>query len=221
MTDNELSRIFDMEKLKPYLKGPARKVAEAVAVEAKNEIEWIKDTIAKQEEKARDADEQYRELSEEQAGKKPLDEKEAARLVLKERMEKLTSACWIVETVSHPAGKCQYCDDERMIVLTAPDGQTVRVPCDCRTASVKGYRAVKAHVKPESLMAAKLYRLGHENDPNEDGRYVRFANIDRVNPETVRELMDSAYTSCQLAQEAILSLALPLEESPYRKKETE
>ena len=221
MTDDELSRIFDMEKLEPYLKGPARKVAEAVAAETGNEIGWLRDTITKQEEKAEDADEQYRELSGEQAGKKPLDEKEAAHLVLKERMEKLVSACWIVETVSHPAGKCQYCDDERMIVLTAPDGQTVRVPCDCRTASVKSYRAVKAHVKPESLMAAKLFRLGHENDPNEDGRYVRFENIDRMHPETVMELMDSAYTSCQLAQEAILSLALPLEESPYRKKEIE
>lgn len=221
MTDDELSRIFDMEKLEPYLKGPARKVAEAVAAETGNEIEWLRDTVTKQEEKAEDADEQYREISEEQDGKKPLDEKEAARLVLKERMEKLTSACWIVDTVSHPSGKCQYCDDERMIVLTAPDGQTVRVPCDCRTASVKSYRTVKAHVKPESLMAAKLYRLGHENDPNEDGRYVRFENIDRMNPETVRELMHSAYTSCPLAQEAILSLALPLEESPYRKQEAE
>ena len=221
MTDNELSRIFDLKKLQPYLKGPARKIAEAVAAEAKSEIGWIKDTIANQEKKAKDADKQYRELSGEQAGKKPLDEKGAARLVLKERMEKLTSACWIVDTVSHPAGKCRYCDDERMIVLSAPDGQTVRVPCDCRTASVKSYRAVKAHVKPESLMAAKLYRLGHENDPNEDGRYVRFENIDRMHPETVRELMDSAYTSCSLAQEAILSLALPLEESPYRKKEAE
>lgn len=221
MTDDELSRIFDMEKLQPYLKGPARKITEAVAAEAKNEIRWTKDTIAKQKEKEKDADEQYRELSGERAGKKPLDEKEAAHLVLKERMEKLTSACWIVDTVSHPAGKCQYCDDERMIVLSAPDGQTVRVPCDCRTASMKSYRAVKAHVKPESLMAAKLYRLGHENDPNEDGRYARFENIDRMHPETVRELMDSAYTSCSLAQEAILSLALPLEESPYRKKEAE
>lgn len=221
MTDDELSRIFDMEKLEPYLKGPARKVAEAVAAETGNEIEWLRDTITKQEEKTADADEQYREISEEQDGKKPLDEKEAAHLVLKERMEKLTSACWIVDTVSHPAGKCQYCDDERMIVLTAPDGQTVRVPCDCRTASVKGYRAMKAHVKPESLMAAKLYRLGHENDPNEDGRYVRFENIDRMHPETVRDLMNSAYTSCSLAREAILSLALPLEESPYRKKEAE
>lgn len=221
MTDDEISRIFDMEKLEPYLKGPARKIAEAVAAEAKNEIGWIRDTIAKQEEKAKDADEQYRELSGERAGKKPLDEKEAAHLVLKERMEKLVSACWIVDTVSHPAGKCQYCDDERMILLTAPDGQTVRVPCDCRTASVKSYRAVKAHVKPESLMAAKLYRLGHENDPNEDGRYVRFENIDRMHPETVRDLMNSAYTSCSLAREAILSLALPLEESPYRKQEAE
>lgn len=221
MTDDELSRIFDMEKLEPYLKGPARKVAEAVAAETGNEIEWLRDIIIKQEKKAEDADEQYRELSGEQAGKKPLAEKEAAHLVLKERMENLTSACWIVDTVSHPAGKCQYCDDERMIVLTAPDGQTVRVPCDCRTASVKSYRAVKAHVKPESLMAAKLYRLGHENDPNEDGRYVRFENIDRMHPETVRDLMNSAYTSCSLAREAILSLALPLEGSPYRKKEAE
>lgn len=221
MTDERLSEYFDMERLEPYLKGPARKVAEAVAAETGNEIEWLRDTIAKQEEKAKDADERYRELSEEQAGKKPLDEKGAAHLILKERMEKLTSACWIVDTVSHPAGKCQYCDDERMIVLTAPDGQTVRVPCDCRTASVKSYRAVKAHVKPESLMAAKLYRLGHENDPNEDGRYVRFENIDRMRPETVRDLMNSAYTSCSLAREAILSLALPLEESPYREKEAE
>ena len=54
---------------------------------------------------------------------------------------------WQVYIKWEEGKKCKFCDENRMVTLTYPDGTTKKEPCNCRNAKKKTIKVVEYGVK--------------------------------------------------------------------------
>lgn len=102
--------------------------------------------------------------------------------------------------------KCPYCDNERMITLTAPNGQSARVPCRCGEKKVRVYYYVPCRVvslKIDSTQIAFTYSFKHmeysrrhdsmiDPDPYRVSLFAdNFLNMSFTTPEKARSFIEA------------------------------
>lgn len=209
MTEKRLSKYFDLEKLgRRWLDTPQlRDVLDAYAEDVEDGIRRLEYSLNETKNLLK---EKKRQLSSLEGTVEEPTREEAMCLAIREQIAKLLSPMWIIETRVHPMPKCGYCDDERMIELHSPDGQTVKIQCSCRYKSVTTYAVRKVTIKEiESITTVRLSKdrfLG-----NDAWRTVRVDRIDPEHPEKQR-LLESAFTTREKAVRALSDLGLEYEE---------
>lgn len=72
--------------------------------------------------------------------------------VLRNLLDGIHGPFYVIRIKEQEGSKCQWCDDERMITLVAPDGQMVKEPCQC-SLTVK---AVGCTVVPVAFKECEL-----------------------------------------------------------------
>lgn len=100
--------------------------------------------------------------------------------------------------------KCPYCDNERMITLTAPNGQSARVPCNCGKKKVRVYyyvpcRCVSLKIDSHQIALKYSYKgmeysRRHDSMIDPDPGKVsifgdNFVNMSFTTPEKAREFI--------------------------------
>lgn len=91
---------------------------------------------------------------------------------------------WYAECLPHERPKCEYCDDNRMLRHTFPNGETLSTSCTCRqkdywyepkiaTASTLQYRIKPSRYKSERKYYIDNYRAYHPTY-NDDYSYADF-----------------------------------------------
>lgn len=143
MTDQEIARYIDIDKIPEYMSGPSRDLVEYVASCQEATIEGMKTRLGNVSALINEKRASLERLRENASPTRT--EKEIAGEILNRRIRLLKSAKWIIASQhTEQAGpKCGCCDDEGMLTFTAPDGQTVKRPCRCRDRHILTYRAAE------------------------------------------------------------------------------
>ena len=212
MTGNEIPRYFDMEKIGPYLEGPLKAAVYAAAEDAEKEISRLKKEDSLLSRKIREMQAEYDALGTGRKKDGPLSAEEARHTVLREQLERLLSAGYLVSFHSQPAPKCGFCDDERMITLAAPDGQNIRVPCRCSKDEIRTYSAEPiVKMEPESLTVIRCFTAEEAENIYSDGRRIRLDRIDTKDEMKASDLYSyAAFTTKKKAEDAIRRAGLTL-----------
>lgn len=214
MTDQEIARYIDIDRIPEYMSGPSRDLVEYVA---SCQEAAIKEMKARLEDVTTLVEEENARLEKLKRNRTPAKtEKEFANGILNGRLRLLKSAKWII--VSQHTGqtgpKCGCCDDEGMLTFTAPDGQTVKRPCRCRDRRVLTYRAAEARWMKVDMTGVTL-RLCEglcEDDPDHPEYRISFGMVDP--DDDVLEglprhrISDIAFTTREKAEAAIRKMRL-------------
>jgi hypothetical protein len=122
--------------------------------------------------------------------------KEARKERLTELFGDRTLVLWGIGTNSVKREKCQYCNDDRMLVAQLPNGKTALVNCDCR-GYIYTYYPVEFHIIKFSIdkwdrKLSVQYKLSERNmlegdEVYHEERYVNFGDVQSV-PETYEGL---------------------------------
>lgn len=209
MTDQEISKYINIDRIPEYMSGPSRALVEYIA---SCQEEVTRRMRARLKDVSALIDEKSARLEELRKNAFPArTEKEIAREILNQRLRLLKSARWIIVSQSIDRGgpKCSCCDDEGMLVFTAPDGQTVRKPCRCRERHVLTYCAAEAKLVKTSLTAVCLrFNADH------------WVSLEMIDPDDnvlkniplCRKISDIAFTTKEKAEAAIRKMQLNREE---------
>ena len=122
--------------------------------------------------------------------------KEARQERLTELFGDRTLVLWGIGTNSVKREKCQYCNDDRMLVAQLPNGKTALVNCDCR-GYINTYYPVEFHIIKFSIdkwdrKLSVQYKLSERNmlegdEVYHEERYVNLGDVQSV-PETYEGL---------------------------------
>lgn len=214
MTDQEISKYINLDRIPEYMSGPSRALVEYVA-SCQEEVSQI--MRARLKDVSALIDEKSARLEELRKNAFPArTEKEIAREILNQRLRLLKSARWIIVSQSIDRGgpKCSCCDDEGMLTFTAPDGQTVKRPCRCRDRRVLTYRAAETRWMKVDMtgITLRLCERLCEDDPDHPEYRISFGMVDP--DDDVLEglprhrISDIAFTNREKAQAAIRKMRL-------------
>ena len=180
MTDKELAKYFDVEKIKDIINSPARPLAEAVAEDIIEENRKLREGCERLEKMVSEKRKVRGGLEKLVTGEVPIIE-DITRELIRERFQPLNDQLYVIVASSADTPKCEYCDDERMITLTSPDGQSIRVPCQCTYSHVYEYSVVKAEIMDIRWKEITVLPEGRE-DTSDNKRYIPLSYIDRSDP---------------------------------------
>lgn len=205
MTDKELSKYFDIEKIRDIINSPARPLVEAVAediIEENRKLSEDRIRLEKMVNKKRRIRDGLEKLV---PGEVPTMEDVTKELV-RERFAPLNSQVYVIIASPAASPKCEYCDDERMITLTSPDGQSIRVPCQCTYSHTYEYSVVKAEIMDIRWKEITILPEGRE-DTSDNKRCIPLSYIDRADPfPESGNFVDCAWTSREKAEDALKML---------------
>lgn len=202
MTDIELGKYFDSEKVRPFLSSPARPLLEAIAKETKDNLDSLSKKIADLEKAIPEKKAKYDKLVRQSQKSKKQSAEDIIRQAVKERFSPLANQLYVISTIFSHAKKCQYCDEEGMITLTSPDGQSIRRRCKCQTDYEKEYCVVKAPVCKVNWNGIYILPDDGRDNTSDNQRWVLFENIDADNFKT-SDMTKYVWTSKEKAEEAL------------------
>lgn len=205
MTDKELSKYFDLEKIREIISSPARPLVEAVAEDIIDENRKLSEDRIRLEKMVNEKRRIRDGLKKLVPGEVPTME-DITRKLVRERFSPLESQLYVIIASPVDSPKCKYCDDERMITLTSPDGQSIRVPCQCTYSHIYEYSVAKAEILDIRWREITVLPEGRE-DTNDSRRCVPLSYIDRDDPfPEMGNFVDCAWTSREKAEEALRML---------------
>lgn len=214
MTDQEIARYIDIDRIPEYMSGPSRDLVEHVASCQEATIEGMKTRLGNVSALINEKRASLERLRENTSPTRT--EKEIAGEILNRRIRLLKSAKWII--VSQHTGqtgpKCGCCDDEGMLAFTAPDGQTVKRPCRCRDRRVLTYRAAEARWMKVDMTGVTLRLCERlcEDDPDHPEYRISFGMVDPDDDVLERlprhRISDIAFTTKEKAKAAIRKMRL-------------
>lgn len=133
---------------------------------------------------------------------------------LKNFLDGIHGPFYVIRIKKQDSPKCQWCDDERMITLVAPDGQKVKEPCWCSlTVETVGCTVVPVAFR-NSLLTENLFPCDITFSTEALEEDITFRNIYELSKwlnkraESKWELEHGLYTSVQKAVEAIRACGL-------------
>ena len=213
MTDKELSKYFDLEKIRDIISSPARPLAEAVAEDIIEENRKLSENRARLE-KIVNEKKRVRDGLKKLVRGEEVTMEDITRELVREKFAPLNKQLYVIVASPADSPKCEYCDDERMITLTSPDGQSIRVPCQCSYSHVYEYGVIKSEIMDIRWKEITILPEGRENT-NDNKRCVPLSYIDRADPfPESGNWVDCAWTSREKAEEALKML------KEKKKKET-
>ena len=205
MTDRELSKYFDLEEIKDIISSPARPLVEAVAEDIIDENRKLSEDRIRLEKMVNEKRRVRDELKKLVPGEVPTME-DITRELVRERFSPLNGQLYVIIASPTDSPKCEYCDDERMITLTSPDGQSIRVLCQCSYSHTYEYSVVKAEIMNIRWKEITILPEGRE-DTSDNKRCVPLSYIDRDDPfPEMGNFVDCAWTSREKAEEALKML---------------
>ena len=207
MTNTELEKYFDPEKVKPFLSSPARPLLEAIAKETKDNLNSLSKKIADLEKAITEKKAKYDKLVRQSQKSKKQSTEDIIRQAVKERFQPLNNQLYAISTIFSHAQKCQYCDEEVMITLTSPDGQSIRRRCKCQSDYEKEYCVVKASVCKVNWNGIYILPDDGRDNTSDNHRWVCFENIDAENFK-LSDMTKYVWTSKEKAEEALSQLQL-------------
>lgn len=207
MTDERIAQVLDLDRIGDLLTCPStRPVVEA----------FVQDIEEKQRKEEGGLDDLRQRRDEAKAELAGLDEavkdiisteREIIAGFLKKRFASLDGPLYMVVPHIGDARKCGWCDDEGMIELHSPDGQTIRRPCSCRHDYEISYE-----VHPADILEVRwnhmVMNVPEEDQPVETHEVVwdRVDDVDFSDADGVlynRDFDRRAYTDVEIAKKAI------------------
>lgn len=207
MTDERIAQVLDLDRIGDLLTCPAtRPIVEA----------FVQDIEEKQRKEEGGLDDLRRRLEKAEAELAELNEavkdivsteKAIVDGFLKRRFAPLNGPLYMVVPHIEDTRKCGWCDDEGMIELHSPDGQTIRRPCSCRHDYEISYE-----VRPADILEVRwnhmVMNVPEEDQPVESHEVVwdRVDDVDFGDAGGMlynRDFDRRAYTDVEIAKKAI------------------
>ena len=211
MTDSELRKYFDPEKIKPFRSSPARPLLEAIAQSTEENLKTLSKEITDLEKTIQEKKAKYDKLVRQSRESKKQSAEDIIKKAVKERFQALNNQLYAISTTFSHAKKCQYCDEEGMITLTSPDGQTIRRRCKCQSDYEKEYCVVKAQICKVNWNGVYVLPDDGRDNTTDNQRWVCLDNID-ADKFKLSEMTNYVWTSREKAEEALNKLR-PTEEA--------